>query len=366
MVTRRQGWLMPGGIGLAKLEKFLHNAIFQDASQVTISSLERPSGGDSWETFFLTLAISRGSAETMEQVVIKRAPATGNMAPYEIDKDVVIFGALAASAVPVPRLLASTSDPSVFERPFTVTAFIEGESPDITKVERWPVWQAQREKLGYAIVDVAAALNSFRWEATDIPSVMGPRGDAAARVHWMIDRYLTPLLDTSLGGGIPQAFCRDVGMWLKENVYDIPENRLAIVHGDFRFGNFLFSGTSLVGVVDWERAMLGDPMSNLGFFCMPMARRTHPELMGKALLFEQMADRYERVNGLKLAPDRLHYYMIFWQFLESVNSARNIVDAILGRGRRIGSRSLLSPNLLIRQTLPLINDFESGRHVMLR
>ena len=69
----------------------------------------------------------------------------------------------------------------------------------------------------------------------------------------MIDRYMDPLLARSDMAGVPQTFCRDVSLWLRENVYEIPEDELTVVHGDFRFGNFIFRDTELVGVVDWER-----------------------------------------------------------------------------------------------------------------
>jgi aminoglycoside phosphotransferase (APT) family kinase protein len=178
----------------------------------------------------------------------------------------------------------------------------------------------------------------------------------------MVGRYLEPLLESSRAAGVPQVFCRDVAAWLQDNVYEMPEERLSIVHGDFRFGNFLFEEAKLVGVVDWERAMLGDPMSNLGFFCMPMSRRVRPELMGKALLFEQMADRYERVNGMELDRARLQYYMIFWQFFEAVNGARSVTESLLGNGGLVNSTGLVSSNLLMRQTFELINAYDAGRY----
>ena len=81
---------------------------------------------------------------------------------------------------------------------------------------------------------------------------MGAPGSAATRVSWMVRRYLDPLLERSRGGGLPQVFCRDVGMWLQENVHDMAEDELSIVHGDFRFGNFIWQGTKLAGVVDWD------------------------------------------------------------------------------------------------------------------
>jgi hypothetical protein len=54
--------------------------------------------------------------------------------------------------------------------------------------------------------------------------------------------------------------------------------------------------------------------------------------------------------------------MIFWQFLECVNSTRNLLEAVVGTRRGVGSRGLIAPNLLVRQTLQLIEDYEAGRH----
>jgi aminoglycoside phosphotransferase (APT) family kinase protein len=53
--------------------------------------------------------------------------------------------------------------------------------------------------------------------------------------------------------------------WLKERVTDRPAS--AIVHGDFRSGNFLISEAGLEAVLDWEQAHLGDPHEDLGWLC---------------------------------------------------------------------------------------------------
>ena len=47
----------------------------------------------------------------------------------------------------------------------------------------------------------------------------------------------------------------------------LPKIRLkpsALLHGDFWPGNLLWSGDRLTGIIDWEDAMLGDPLSDLG------------------------------------------------------------------------------------------------------
>lgn len=53
--------------------------------------------------------------------------------------------------------------------------------------------------------------------------------------------------------------------WLRERVQDRPAT--AIVHGDFRSGNFLVSPTGLEAVLDWELAHLGDGHEDLGWLC---------------------------------------------------------------------------------------------------
>ncbi|OSZ62751.1 hypothetical protein CAP39_14900 [Sphingomonas sp. IBVSS1] len=58
----------------------------------------------------------------------------------------------------------------------------------------------------------------------------------------------------------------DLGFaWLKERVEDRPAT--AIVHGDFRSGNFLVAPDGLVAVLDWELAHLGDGHEDLGWLC---------------------------------------------------------------------------------------------------
>ena len=41
-------------------------------------------------------------------------------------------------------------------------------------------------------------------------------------------------------------------------------NASALLHGDFWLGNLLWQGDRLSGIIDWEDAMLGDPLGDLG------------------------------------------------------------------------------------------------------
>lgn len=349
--------------GFDRLPEFLRREAFPDAREVRVVAAERPGGGGSWETFIVGLEVDRASAAAPTRVVIRRAPAGGPLAPYDVRKDVLILTSLAKTDVPVLSLLAHTADPSIFERPFSVTEYVEGESHDLSKVERWPVWQRSRRELGHQMVDVLAALQEFRWQDTDLPSVLGVRGPASVRIAEVVDRYLQPLLDVGARKGIPQTVWRDMGLWIKENVPELPEEELVVVHGDYRFGNFIWQGTSMAAVLDWERAMLGDPMQELAFICMPLSRRVDPGVMGKALSYEELAERYEQRTGRSVDLRKIQFYAVLWQFIEGVNGSRGIIEFEAKVGR-VGSAPMLSPNLVIRQTLDLMEAFDTGRRTL--
>jgi len=347
-----------GDGGWDRLAEFLGREAFAGSTGLRITDMMRPSGGASWETFLVDVEFEMDGKSQRQRVAIKRAPASGPLAPYLVSKDVAIFSTLAASDVPVPRLLAWTEDPTVFVRPFSVTSFVEGESHDITKVERWEVWQKDREALGIEMIDKLAALQRFPWKGTDLEDALGPRGSADQRVAGLVDRYLDPLLEEARSRDVGMPLWRDMGAWLKGNAPRDPEEDLVIVHGDYRFGNFLWQDTTIAAVLDWERATLGPPMQELGFMCMPLSRRKEPDVMAKAIAFDVLAARYASATGREVDESQVQFYAVLWQFIEGVNGTRG--SLALGQRGRVGSGGLLMPNLVARQTLQLMEDYETG------
>jgi aminoglycoside phosphotransferase (APT) family kinase protein len=46
-----------------------------------------------------------------------------------------------------------------------------------------------------------------------------------------------------------------------------PAGEIVLIHQDFRTGNYMVDGTGLTGILDWEFASWGDPMTDIGWFC---------------------------------------------------------------------------------------------------
>lgn len=347
------------------LEAFLLRESFPKATRLKVKQMTRPAGGASWETFVVEIEVD-GQAK---RIVIRRAPTKGPMPPYDVRKDAALFADLADSEVPVPNFLGTTEDPTIFERPFLVLSFVDGESNDITQVERWPRWQENQQALGFEIIDTLAALHRFDWRGGAIDDYFssgrvganGSGGTIGERVTQFLDRYLTGLLETAKEQNVGIPLWRELGRWLHNNVPDADSEDLVIVHGDYRFGNFIWQENRIAAVVDWERASLGHRMQDIGFLCMPLSRRKDPSVMGKTLPFNELAERYEKTSGLAVDLEKVQYFCVLWQMMEGINATRAGIQRPIPF---ITTAILAQPNLVARQALELIDHFEAGDAIL--
>jgi aminoglycoside phosphotransferase (APT) family kinase protein len=91
-----------------------------------------------------------------------------------------------------------------------------------------------------------------------------------------------------------------------------PARKIAVVHGDFRSGNFLHDGAGqVIALLDWEMAHLGDPLEDLGWAMNPLwSRADDPRISGMIARDEVLA-AWERASGLQVDPDALAWWLLF-------------------------------------------------------
>jgi len=97
--------------------------------------------------------------------------------------------------------------------------------------------------------------------------------------------------------------------WLQQHRPDPAQERLALVHGDYRLGNVIVDGRGLAAVLDWEIAHLGDPAEDLAWICLPPWRFGRIELPAAGLgTREQLFAAYQAAGGGPVDPARVRWW----------------------------------------------------------
>ena len=155
------------------------------------------------------------------------------------------------------------------------------------------------------------------------PKLAADCGAIMARIHAMPWSALPPLrcgfaLDESrawaarfhAGGSVRPVFEWAL-RWLLANA-PAPNGEAVLVHGDFRNGNLLIGPGGVQAVLDWELAHLGDPMEDLGWFCVNAWRFGNIDLpAGGFGTREDLFAGYECAGGQVVDPARVHFWEVF-------------------------------------------------------
>jgi aminoglycoside phosphotransferase (APT) family kinase protein len=120
--------------------------------------------------------------------------------------------------------------------------------------------------------------------------------------------------------------------WLRANAPEPAEP--ALVHGDFRLGNFIVDEEGLAAVIDWELAHLGDPAEDIGWLCIRSWRFGNDDraVAGVGDLDALLA-AYAAAGGTKVDPGRVRYWEAFGNVKWAIICARQAHDHRSGMRR---------------------------------
>ena len=99
--------------------------------------------------------------------------------------------------------------------------------------------------------------------------------------------------------------------WLQER-REIAGKRHTLVHGDFRNGNILVGTDGLRGVLDWELAHIGNPLTDLGWICVRSWRYGYiKKPVGGFGEISDLLAGYETGGGGRINSEAIHYWEVF-------------------------------------------------------
>jgi aminoglycoside phosphotransferase (APT) family kinase protein len=323
--------------------------------------LRRAEGGFSNETWLLDLK-DDGRQQTF---VLRRQALVGPLEPYDLAREAAIIRALRSSEVPVPEICLLCEQHEVAGSPFMIMERVEGAAPDYRSLPEYPPWATRRNRTAMAremfgiLARIQAADPSTGALGEALGDADGPGGPPPVirRVRWILQK-----LDLQLGSHAVLPILRDVAGWLIEHVPDQQEGSV-LVHGDFKVGNFIWQGNSIVAVLDWELSTRGSPLEDVGYACHPVMRSRAPNLMAMLVPLEELAAIYEVEMGRPLDLPRLHYYVIYASYFHLYTLLSGFVSALNGADLRV-ALGYSKFHQVTRELLDHIAAFERGSHVL--
>ncbi len=281
---------------------------------VAITGLKRFHGGASRQTFRFDATGSRSGR--CEALVLRRDPASSLI---ETDRaaEFAALQAFAGTAVPVPEPLWLEPAPEGFGAPgFLMREVAGGAAAGLLTPEPYGEHAAV---LGQALFTALGQINRTPPERARLAPVAADAAAGLRLAHWQAVFEADTLR--------PEPVIEAAFRWLARHL-PAPAQRVGIVHGDFRSGNFLFAGDRLLAILDWEMVHAGDPLEDLAWVMDPLW--SHFSGRPAALLDREAAiATWEAASGLVADPQALQWWQVFAQVMGAtiwVSSAREVAD----------------------------------------
>lgn len=260
----------------------------------------------------VTFRVTRDGAD----VVLRRGPRPPlPRSAHDMVREARIQQSLAGQGVPVPHILAVCDDPDLLGVPFYVMDHLDGDVVTDVEPQRLQTPQSRRA-VAMNMVDTLVSLHRIDVSAPPVSEIGRPSG--------YLDRQVATfrrLWDVNTQRSVP-----DVVRVADLLAADVPRTqRHAVVHGDYRLGNLMITGSGepkVKAILDWEMATLGDPLADVGYLLANYSEAGSPD---SALDLSpvtrrdgyptaaELAERYAEASGLDLSDLGWYRALAYWK-----------------------------------------------------
>src|SRR5712691_7260232 len=275
-------------LDLARLEPFLLSHFPGSTGPLAVEQF--PSGHSN-----LTYLVRLGDRE----MVLRRPPFGSKVkTAHDMGREYRVLSKLHSAYPAAPKVLLYCDDESILGSPFYLMEPIRG-----IIIRRDPP-----TALSFTAETARRLSESFI--------------DNLARLH-ALDYVAIGLGDL----GKPQGYLERISAWLKEHMSRTSE--AALIHNDYKYDNIVLDPadiTRIVGVLDWEMATIGDPLTDLGTALAYWVDPQDPDELQKirwcpstyagSLTRAQLVERYARATGRDVS--NMVFYLAFARFKVAV------------------------------------------------
>lgn len=218
--------------------------------------------------------------------------------------------------VPVPKVFWVDSEGKWFPEPALIYAFVPGVTKPTTTqtgsisglgTNFGPEW---RERLAPQFMDYLVRIHTFDHSRYQFKSLDRPEAGTTQSALWQVNRARRTW-EEDRGEDFP--LMEIAGNWLERN---LPvTDRVSVVHGDYRSGNFLFDESSgrILAWLDWERGHLGDRHRDLAWSTQHFMGHYGEDgtyYVCGLIPEKEFFARYEDASGLPVDRKKLDFYRV--------------------------------------------------------
>lgn len=255
-----------------------------------------------------------------DRELILRRPPGGHKAAsaHDMSREYRIQSGLKPVFPYVPTMLAFCDDQSVIGSDFYVMERINGIILRSELPEGLELTPEQTRTMCTDVIDKLIDLHQVDVHATGLADIGKGPGYVRRQIDGWSDRYRRARTDN-----VPEL--TEVMRWLSDHQPD--DVGACVIHNDYRFDNVIFDqDMSVVGILDWELATIGDPLMELGTVLsywvqadddefLQLIRRQPTHLPGM-LTRDEVVEYYAKRTGRSI--DNWTFYQVYGMFRVAV------------------------------------------------
>ena len=246
-------------------------------------------------------------------VYVLRRPPFGKKleSAHNMQREFKIITELSKNNLKVPKPVLLCIDKQISEDDFYIMEYIEGETiADNFIAEKYS--EVGKQKISESFISTLAELHSFNV----LNSKLSDLGKHENYVSRQLNRW-NKQFDAQKVRNIS-----DLDVATELLFENIPtQQKVSIVHGDYRLDNVRISKNSVAAVVDWELCTLGDPLADLGTVIASWSNKDEvdtpfiysPSLSEGFPSRQQILNLYEEKSNLNLNEIEFYVRLSFWK-----------------------------------------------------
>jgi aminoglycoside phosphotransferase (APT) family kinase protein len=297
----------------SRLETFL-TARVPEATDIRIDDLTPVSGGNARKAYRFDFI--QDDHPAMPCIMLMQAGA--GQLESDLTTEFRVIEALNDTDVPSPRALWLDADGKELGSPTVIMERVRGVT-DILAL-RAPEPASRNRAVALAFAEAGAKLHAVDVTGLDFLGAPTRENAAAIQVSLWKAQFLKHRME-------PHPAIAFAFQWLKANAP--AAERISLVHGDFRLGNFLYEGEEITALLDWEMAHLGDPVEDIAWAYRSLWT---PEMH---VPIDEFVRHYAASGGISVKPETLLFYRLFSEIKHAVISLTAAKSFADGRTRNL-------------------------------